>query len=196
MSGAEHSTNPQHSGRDPEAARLHELLETVVQGRGLFLEEVGIHRAGAQRTVQILVDLPEDQQGGVSLDTIAEVSQDISAALDADPHDDAQPYELEVSSPGLSRPLTLPRHWRRNLGRLVKVKQADAEPLTGRVQEVHEDAVTLVPRVETKKGVKPKDGDPVTVPFSSIRQAKVEIEFSHLDQVALDDVADPEAEEA
>ncbi|MFK0074107.1 MULTISPECIES: ribosome maturation factor RimP [Arthrobacter] len=195
MSGAGHSTTPDQGGQDSEAARLHGLLEPVVTAQGLFLEEVEIHRAGTQRTVQVLVDLPEDQQGGVSLDRIAEVSTDISAALDADPLDGPQAYELEVSSPGVSRPLTQPRHWRRNLGRLVRVKLSDAEPLTGRIREVHEDSVTLVPQLEAKKGVKAKEGAPVTVAFSTIRQAKVEIEFTHLDHAALDEALDPEETE-
>ncbi|MDP5227822.1 MULTISPECIES: ribosome maturation factor RimP [Arthrobacter] len=196
MSAAGHSTTPHSGEQDPEAARLHGLLEPVVTARGLFLEEVSIHRAGHRRTVQILVDLPEDQQGGVSLDLIAEVSTDISAALDGDPQDGTDAYELEVSSPGLSRPLTQPRHWRRNLGRLVKARLVEGEPVTGRVQDVQEDSVTLVPRLEARKGVKVKDGEPVTLLFTAIRQAKVEIEFNHLDQVPLDDVLDPEAEEA
>lgn len=172
------------SGTDTiaEAARLKELLEQAVASHGLFLEDVEIRVAGALRTVHVIVDLPEDQTGGVGLDAIAEVSQTLSKTLDEDPQDDGRPYSLEVSSPGLSRPLTQPRHWRRNVGRLVKVKLVAGEDFTGRVLDVGADGVTMRPEEAPKKGMKPRPGEPVQVEFANIRSGKVEVEFARLDE--------------
>ena len=172
------------SGTDTfaEAARLKELLEQAVASHGLFLEDVEIRVAGALRTIHVIVDLPEDQTGGVGLDAIAEVSQALSKTLDEDPQDDGRPYSLEVSSPGLSRPLTQPRHWRRNVGRLVKVKLVDGGDITGRVLEVGADGVTVRPEEAPKKGMKPRPGEPVQVEFANIRSGKVEVEFARLDE--------------
>ncbi|MFD1214698.1 ribosome maturation factor RimP [Arthrobacter sp. GCM10027362] len=172
------------SGTDvqAEAARLAEYLAPTVAASNLYLEGVDIRIAGSQRTVHVTVDLPEDEAGGVSLDLISEVSRSLSQALDADPADTGRPYELEVSSPGLARPLTEPRHWRRNLGRMVRVRLRQGEDVTGRVLSVEEDAVTVRPDLPAKKGMKAKPGDPVRIPFGNIRSGKVEIEFTHLDE--------------
>jgi ribosome maturation factor RimP len=170
------------SGTNAEAERLKELVAPAVAANALYLEDVELRSAGTQRTVHVIVDLPEDQTGGVGLDTIAELSQVLSKILDEHPHAPGQPYDLEVSSPGVGRPLTEPRHWRRNLGRLVKAKVRDGEDITGRLLEVREDGVTLRPQAAAKKGMKPKEGEPVELAFSNIRSGKVEIEFTHLDE--------------
>jgi ribosome maturation factor RimP len=181
-SGMFKSGRPSGTDIQAEAARLEEYLRPVVARSNLYLEGVQIRLAGSQRTVHVVVDLPEEQVGGVSLDLISEVSQNLSKALDADPEDTGRPYELEVSSPGLGRPLTEPRHWRRNLGRVVTVRQRQGDNVTGRVLAVEEDAVTVRPDLPAKKGMKPKQGDPVRIPFANIRSGKVEIEFTHLDE--------------
>lgn len=167
-----------------EESRLRELLEPSVLSRRLVLEGVSVKTAGKRRTVQVVVDLPDDETGGVSLDTIAEVSRELSELLDADLDSGTRPYDLEVSSPGVSRPLTEPRHWRRARGRLVKVNVIGGENVTGRLTEVADDGIVVVPDLPAKKGVKPKPGEPVRIPFEQIRSGKVEIEFSHLDDAA------------
>jgi len=177
--GVFQSGNPSDS--NAEAERLKELVAPAVAANNLYLEDVEVRTAGTHRTVHVIVDLPEDQVGGVGLDTIAELSQVLSKVLDSDPHDAGHPYDLEVSSPGVSRPLTEPRHWRRNLGRLVRAKVRDGDDITGRLLEVRDDGVTLRPQLAARKGVKPKEGEPVELAFSSIRSGKVEIEFTQLD---------------
>ena len=132
--------------------------------------------------VHVVVDLPQEETGGVSLDVIAEISRELSDILDNDPNDDSRPYDLEVSSPGVGRPLTEPRHWHRARGRMVKVNVIQGENLTGRIQSVDDDGVTLVPEIAVKKGMKPKQGEPENIPFDRIRNGKVEIEFSHLEE--------------
>lgn len=171
-----------HAGGEQD--RLHALLEPTVQAHRLVLEGVTVKVAGKHRTVHIVVDLPEDETGGVGLDVIAVISRELSDVLDADPQGDTRPYDLEVSSPGVGRPLTETRHWRRARGRLVKVNVIGGENVAGRLREVTEDAVVVVPDRAAKKGVKPKPGDPVEIPFERIRSGKVEIEFTHLDEIA------------
>ncbi|GAB3274736.1 ribosome maturation factor RimP [Sinomonas notoginsengisoli] len=164
-----------------EESRLHALLEPAVRARRLVLESVVVKAAGKHRTVHVVVDLGDDETGGVSLDVIAELSHELSDVMDSDPEGDTRPYHLEVSSPGVSRPLTEVRHWRRARGRLVKVNVVGGENVTGRLREVTDDGVVVVPDLPAKKGLKPKPGEPVELLFEKIRNGRVEIEFSHLD---------------
>ncbi|MCU1592255.1 MAG: hypothetical protein JWP11_3511, partial [Frankiales bacterium] len=107
------------------AARLSQLLAPLVETTGADLEDVDVSKAGRRSVVRVVVD----RDGGVSMDDVADVSRAVSDALDA--LDEAEPgmlgpsYVLEVTSPGVDRPLTLPRHWRRNVGRLVTVVPTD-----------------------------------------------------------------------
>ncbi|MFJ5955755.1 ribosome maturation factor RimP [Paenarthrobacter sp. NPDC092416] len=181
---------------NPEESRLKALLEPAVLASRLYLEDVSIHVAGSHRTVHVVVDLPQEETGGVSLDAIADVSRGLSDILDNDPQDDGRPYDLEVSSPGVGRPLTEPRHWHRARGRMAKVNVIQGENILGRITSVDEDGVTLVPEHEVKKGMKPKQGDPVTIPFDRIRNGKVEIEFSHLHEAGLENEHNGPSEEA
>jgi ribosome maturation factor RimP len=103
------------------------------------LESVRVTAAGRRRLLRVIVD----SDGGVSLDAAADVSRDLSAALDASDVMGDLPYTLEVSSPGVDRPLTEPRHWRRAVGRLVQVTAADSGLVTGRVVEADTGGVTL-----------------------------------------------------
>ncbi|UVJ40900.1 ribosome maturation factor RimP [Arthrobacter sp. CJ23] len=204
MSDSEATTSTDRTGssstaptiHNPEESRLKALLEPAVLANRLYLEDVAIHVAGSHRTVHVVVDLPQEETGGVSLDSIAEISRALSDILDNDPGDDGRPYDLEVSSPGVGRPLTEPRHWHRALGRMAKVNVLQGDNLTGRIVAVDADGVTLVPEHEVKKGMKPKQGDPVKLPFDRIRQGKVEIEFSHLHEAGLEDEHNGPSEEA
>jgi ribosome maturation factor RimP len=204
VSNAEATASPDHTGtgsgtspaHNPEAARLRALLEPAVQANRLYLEDVAINIAGSHRVVHVVVDLPQEETGGVSLDVIADISKVLSDVLDSDPGTDSRPYDLEVSSPGVARPLTEPRHWHRAKGRLVKVNVVQGENVTGRIQSVDGDGVTLVPEIAVKKGMKPRQGDPIKLPFDRIRNGKVEIEFSHLPEDGLEPEHNGPSEEA
>lgn len=203
MSDSEATTSTDRAGtdssatvRNPEESRLKALLEPAVLANRLYLEDVSINVAGSHRTVHVVVDLPQEETGGVSLDAIADVSRALSDILDNDPHDDGRPYDLEVSSPGVGRPLTEPRHWHRARGRMVKVNVIQGENILGRIASVDDAGVTLIPEHEVKKGMKPKQGDPITIPYDRIRQGKVEIEFSHLQEAGLADEHNGPSEEA
>ena len=121
---------------DPATSRLTGWIEPVVGAAGYDLEDLVVTPAGRRSVVRVVVD----RDAGVTLDDIAEVSRAVSEVLDR--NDDGMgrtPYVLEVTSPGVDRPLTEPRHWRRNTGRLVTVPVGPTgatEELTGRVTEV------------------------------------------------------------
>ena len=152
--------------------------------------------AGSHRVVHVVVDLPQEETGGVSLDVIADISKILSDVLDNDPGDDGRPYDLEVSSPGVGRPLTEPRHWHRAKGRMARINVVQGENVMGRIKSVDGDGVTIVPEIAVKKGMKPKHGDPMKLPFDRIRNGKVEIEFSHLNGDGLEPEHNGPSEEA
>jgi ribosome maturation factor RimP len=108
-----------------------------------------------------------DSDDGVDLDQCAELSHKVSAILDA--NDDLMgdaPYTLEVSSPGVTRPLTLPRHWRRNVGRLVRVVLSDGGVVTGRVTAADEREAVLDVAGKSRE-----------VQYDKVGKAKVQVEF-------------------
>lgn len=110
---------------EQEAQRLAALLSKEVESHGLLLEEVSLRPSGKQMIVQIIVDKADGHES-LNLDELGEVTTTISNALDKDAvYASAAPYELEVSSPGLSRPLTAQRHWIRAINRMVKISLAD-----------------------------------------------------------------------
>ena len=117
----------------------------MVAVAGMDLESVRVSAAGRRRLLRVVVD--SDQ--GVSLDDAAAISRQLSAALDTEAVMGDFPYTLEVSSPGVDRPLLDPRHWRRAVGRLVQVTVNDAGdsgvsgPVSGRVVAADTDGVTL-----------------------------------------------------
>jgi ribosome maturation factor RimP len=144
---------------------LMEVLAPVVAETGYDLEDVTVTSAGRRSLVRVIVDA----DGGVDLDAVADVSRVVSDALDAEtPGGPAfsGPYVLEVSSPGVDRPLTEPRHWRRAVGRLVQVTVGDKQ-LTGRVAAADGSGVTLE-----------VDGEPREIAWGDLGKGKVQIEFN------------------
>ncbi len=142
--------------------RVIELVDPVVSAAGLDLEGVEVQAIGRRRLLRVLVD----RDGGISLDDVAELSRTLSQTLDADEAMGDQPYVLEVSSPGVERPLELPRHWRRQRGHLVVVTRTDATTLTGRVVDADDVAATLT-----------TDSGDVNVPYTDVSRALVQVEF-------------------
>ena len=166
---------------DPATARLAEWIEPVVGAAGYDLEELVVTPAGRRSVVRVVVD--RDQ--GVTLDDIAEVSRAVSTVLDD--NDGAlgrTPYVLEVTSPGVDRPLTEPRHWRRNTGRLVTVAVGgdSTEQVTGRISAVDDTGITLAVEVPGKPGAKKKAPVPRQVPWGELGAGRVQIEFGRHDE--------------
>ena len=149
--------------------RLRALLEPIVTASGADFEDVKVTTAGRRRQLLVVVDA----DGGVQLDQVAELSRKISKALDDSDVMGSTPYILEVTSPGVDRPLTVPRHYRRAQGRLVKVRLTEGGELTGRIVGVDDNGIDL--RVPGAKGRAPIER---RLAFSEIARARVEIEFS------------------
>jgi ribosome maturation factor RimP len=146
---------------------ITELIEPAVTEAGFFLEEVQNTSAGSHRIVTCIVD----GQTPLNLDQVTVVSRLISDLLDSANFMDETPFTLEVTSPGVDRPLTLPRHWNKNLTRLVKVTLQDGSVTTGRLTEFDEATATLVENIKGR--IKTHQ-----VNFSDIKRAVVEIEFN------------------
>src|SRR5206468_6510354 len=134
----QHHPRPAAAGGSVDEGKLADVISPVIAAAGMDLESVRVSAAGRRRLLRVVVD--SDQ--GVSLDDAAAISRKLSAALDATPVMGDFPYTLEVSSPGVDRPLTDPRHWRRAVGRLVQVPAADAGSISGRVLAADADGVT------------------------------------------------------
>lgn len=144
------------------SSRVRPLLEPVVTAAGYDLEDVTVTAAGRRSVLRVVVD----RDGGVDLDAVAEVARAVSEALDGTDEFGASPYVLEVTSPGVDRPLTAPRHWRRNVGRLVRAGER-----TGRIVAADEAGVTLEVA-----------GDPQQVGYDELGEGHVQVEFSRPDK--------------
>lgn len=154
--------------------RLRRLIEPVVTAAGADLEDVLVRQAGRRQLLQVFVD----RDGGITLDDVARISSEVSNALDASDVFGDDPYTLEVGSPGIDRPLTLPRHWRRALGRLVLLTDPDGTSFTGRVIEVDESGATLQAGSQSR-----------TYAFADVGRAVVEVEFGRAAEGDLDEEA-------
>lgn len=151
--------------------RLREVIGPVVIAAGYDLEDLTVSRAGRRHVVRVMVD----GDAGVSLDDIADVSRAVSAALDAAESTGGEliegQYQLEVGSPGVDRPLTQPRHWRRNVGRLVTARVRDRQ-LTGRVLAADDEEIVLDVAGERHEAA-----------YAELGPGRVQIEFSRLDEL-------------
>ena len=167
------------------AARLSELVTPAVSAAGYDLEGLSMTAAGRRSVVRVVVD----KDGGVTLDDVADVSRALGEALDA--ADEADPsllgpsYVLEVSSPGVDRPLTEPRHWRRSAGRLVAAHLADGTEVTARIVSADDAGVVL-----------DVDGAARALGWSELVRGTVQVEFSRKEEPVEDVPADEEGADA
>ena len=155
-----------HRAQAAEKAFL-DLLTPVAESAGYDLEDIEVIPAGKRRLVRITVD----RDGGLDLDAVAEISREFAEALDRSSNVDrvlgGAPYTLEVSSPGVDRPLTEPRHWRRAVGRLVEVRLRAGGDVTGRIVNADDDGVTI----DTPSGER-------TTPYAELGRGRVQLEFN------------------
>ncbi|MDH6113172.1 ribosome maturation factor RimP [Kitasatospora sp. MAP12-15] len=158
--------------------RLRALLEPLAVQAGLDLEDIKVSQAGSRRQVQIDVDA----DGGVDLDAIAEFSRAVGEALDESDVMGSAAYVLEVGSPGVDRPLTELRHWRRNVGRLVKAQLTDGTEIVARVLEVDEDGGLLVEVQPVKGRGRAKER---RLALAEVAKARVQVEFNRKDDEQL-----------
>jgi ribosome maturation factor RimP len=150
--------------------QITELIEPAVSAQGFFLEEVQLVSPGKHRIVTCIVD----GEVALNLDQVTSVSRAISELLDESPIMGDTPFTLEVTSPGIDRPLTKPRHFAKNQDRLLKVTKTDGDVVTGRILSNTDSDVTLT--VDIKK-----ESVEVVVAYADIKRAVVEIEFNRKD---------------
>jgi ribosome maturation factor RimP len=151
--------------------QIAELVTPSVEAAGFFLEDIHIVSPGNHRIVTCIVD----GESALNLDQVTSASKIISGLLDEAVFMGETPFTLEVTSPGIDRPLTLPRHFAKNRTRLLNATLNDGSVVTGRITENSETTVNL--EVVDKKITKS-----VEVAFVDIKRAVVEIEFNRKDE--------------
>ncbi|MDN5860469.1 MAG: ribosome maturation factor RimP, partial [Pseudonocardia sp.] len=142
--------------------RLYGVLEPIVVGAGLELDDLDVRVAGRRHTVKVVVD----SEDGVGLDALSGLSRSVAAELDRHEHLITGSYTLEVTSPGAERPLTSQRHWKRAHLRKVVVTATDGATFTGRVGDAGAESVVVL-----------VDGRTRDVRYGDVRRATVEVEF-------------------
>ena len=153
------STARQDATRDRIEAELVDPLSVM----GLDVEAVEVTPAGKRRVLRVAVD----KDGGVTLDDVADATREVSRVLDESDVMGEMPYTLEVTSRGVDRPLTLPRHWRRNEDRLVRATLADGSTVEGRIVASSDDSATL-----------DVEGGSQEIAYADVAKALVQIEFN------------------
>jgi len=141
--------------------QISEHINSSLNQAGFFLEDVTVVSPGKHRIVTVIVD----GEQSLNLDQVTTATRLVSELLDTAAFMGDQPFTLEVTSPGVDRPLTLPRHWRKNMDRKVRIVFLDGTDAIGRIAEVSETAVSL------------SEPD-AQYPFDQMKRAVVEIEFS------------------
>ena len=145
---------------------LENLVESTVTSLGLDLEALDLTPAGNKRVLRIAVD----RDGGVGIDHITDATRALSEVLDSSDVMGEQPYTLEVTSRGVDRPLTLPRHWRRNEGRLVRLRlEGDDSSIDGRIGASDDAGVDILGRTTTRYA------------YTDITSALVQVELNRKD---------------
>jgi len=153
--------------QDAVRDQIERELATPLGELGLDVEAVELTPAGRRRILRVAVDGDD----GVTLDDVADATRKVSEVLDASDVMGEQPYTLEVTSRGVDRPLTLPRHWRRNADRLVKVTTTGGETITGRIVASGEESATL-----------DVDGTRRDLAYGEVAKALVQVEFNRKTQ--------------
>ena len=158
------------------AQAVRDALSPALDGLGLLLEDATITPAGNRRVLRVVVDAAETTAPALSLDDVAEASRTVSQVLDESDVMGQQPYVLEVSTPGVDRALTQPRHFARNLNRLVRVVLTDGEAVLGRVTSADEALVLQVP------GPGKGTTDTCVLSWPRVARGQVQVEFSRSDE--------------
>jgi len=142
----------------PLNEEISAAIRPAIEATGNYLEELTITSAGKVKILTVIVD----SESHLNLDQVTTVTKVISEIVEALPALGDTPFTLEVTSPGLDRPLTKPRHWRKNLNRLVKIVMTSGALIEGRIVEVTESTAMVGSEI---------------VSFEDIKRATLEIEF-------------------
>lgn len=149
-----------------QESQIAQVIEPILKDHGLELDRLDVTPIGKRSVLRVTVDGDGPDGRGPLLDDIAAASSAISVALDESPAVGSAPYTLEVSTRGISKPLTEPRHFRRNAGRLVKLSLGDGQ-VTGRIVALTDAGLEV-----------DVEGKPLTVPLADIDKAVVQVEMN------------------
>ena len=139
------------------------VITPAIQALGFYVEDISITAAGRRSMLTVIVD----GDTHLSLDQVTVATKAISEIVENLPTLGNNPFTLEVTSPGLDRPLTKPRHWRKNKDRLIKIVLNDGKEVTGRIKDSTEADVTV---------------DEQNIKFADIKRATLEIEFKQVNK--------------
>ena len=134
------------------------VITPALTSLGFYLEDLNITSAGKRSLLTVIVDADRH----LSLDEVTVATKAISEIVENIPALGSTPFTLEVTSPGIDRPLTKPRHWRKNINRLVKIVLLDGSQKTGRIKQAGESAATI---------------DESVINYLDIKRATLEVEF-------------------
>ena len=134
------------------------VITPALASLGFYLEDLNITSAGRRSLLTVIVDADRH----LSLDEVTVATKAISEIVENIPALGSTPFTLEVTSPGIDRPLTKPRHWRKNIDRLVKVITIDGSQILGRIKSASEDSATV---------------DEQNIKYLNIKRATLEVEF-------------------
>jgi ribosome maturation factor RimP len=134
------------------------VITPAIESLGFYIEDITITSAGKRSMLTVIVD----GDTHLSLDQVTVATKAISEIVENLPTLGNNPFTLEVTSPGLDRPLTKPRHWRKNQDRLIKIILNDGKEINGRIKDSNESSVTV---------------DEQVINFADIKRATLEIEF-------------------
>ena len=134
------------------------VITPAIESLGFYVEDITITSAGKRSMLTVIVD----GDTHLSLDQVTVATKAISEIVENLPTLGNNPFTLEVTSPGLDRPLTKPRHWRKNQDRLIKIVLTDGKEVKGRIKDSTESSVTV---------------DDQTINFADIKRATLEVEF-------------------
>ena len=147
------------SNKEQVAAAITPIIESL----GFYVEDIAITSAGKRSMLTVIVD----GDTHLSLDQVTVATKAISEIVENLPTLGNNPFTLEVTSPGLDRPLTKPRHWQKNKDRLIKIILNDGKEITGRIKDSTQLAVTV---------------DEQVINFADMKRATLEIEFKQVNK--------------
>jgi ribosome maturation factor RimP len=139
------------------------VITPAIESLGFYIEDINISAAGKRSMLTVIVD----GDTHLSLDQVTVATKAISEIVENLPTLGSNPFTLEVTSPGLDRPLTKPRHWRKNKDRLIKIVLTDGKEITGRIKDATESSATV---------------DDQVINFSDIKRATLEVEFKQVNK--------------
>lgn len=201
MIGAPNAQNCREVDEVPTSTTILSLAEAALAGGRLAVLDATVTQMGRRAVLKIVLDHPAalgadgrttTPTPAVSLDDVAAATRILEAALDDSDAMGETAYTLEVTSPGLDRPLRVPHGYLRNVGRLLRLTLRDGTSVLGRVASAGADDVVLA--VSGEKG---RPGTERAIPYVEVARAVVEVEFTsaHVDSEDADDVDVDVAEE-